>query len=195
MKKIGIFLGTFDPIHYGHLAIALEAINHGMDKVVIYPSYDAPHKDITASNQARLDMCRLALKSYDNIELSSLLVDQSLGGYSMSVLEAIMKENPNDKLYYILGSDIYKYILTWPTIRQITSYFDFLVMLRDPGDFNTCKAISSKLSNKTIMMKGKINQISSSQIKECFVMNQDTSELLPSEVYHYISKYSTYKKN
>lgn len=194
-KKIGVLLGTFDPIHNGHLSIAEKVLEYDIDEVIIFPSYDAPHKTITSSNLDRLTMCQKAVENKKNITCSSLIIDKKLGGYDMSVMNAIQANHMDSKLFYILGSDIYKNILSWQVINDLVTLCDFMVILREEDHLSMCQEISQQLPNKTHLITDHIKSISSTHIKSMIDQQHALKSLLPGPVIHYITVNNLYKKN
>lgn len=133
--KIGIFGGTFDPVHYAHLFFAQTALEAaGLDKVLFMPSPDPYYrtdKKVTDS-RLRLEMIRLAIADNENFELSDFEIRLAENGdttYTGSTLQAFKMENPDAELYFILGGDSLFSIENWQAPEVI---------------FESCTLISSK---------------------------------------------------
>lgn len=107
-KKIGIMGGTFDPIHIGHLMLAEQAYDKfELDKVLIMPTGNPPHKDnaVSAQTKHRVQMARLAIGNNKHFELSLIEVERSGYTYTFETLQILTKENPNVEYYFIIGAD------------------------------------------------------------------------------------------
>jgi nicotinate-nucleotide adenylyltransferase len=116
-QRIGLFGGTFDPIHYGHLVIAEDArVYLGLDTVYFAPAYQPPHKPqgTYSAFEHRVRMVELAIKSNQRFALS--LIETRLPGpsYTVDTVRAFRRELPADAtLYFIMGMDSLANILTW----------------------------------------------------------------------------------
>ncbi|MBI9015612.1 MAG: nicotinate (nicotinamide) nucleotide adenylyltransferase [Clostridiales bacterium] len=199
-QKLGFLLGTFDPIHNGHIHI-LEMVRAylQLDKALLVPLYDAPHKDNTviATSDERVEMCKLACKS-TALETSSLIVDHKINGYSLDLISVIKKQYPTDQLVYILGSDVFSSILKWSSLNDIISMVEFCVVLRSHDVLNEMFVIKKELEQRKATVhicEFPIKEISSSYIKSNLTNHENIKELIPPEVEAYIKKHSLYQKH
>ena len=134
--KIGIMGGTFDPIHYAHLATA-EFIrdNYKLDKILFIPSGNPPHKsyaDVTTPLD-RLKMTALAIEGRKNMEISSIEIDREGTTYTVDTiieLKRMLGDNVNFK--FITGADAIHYITTWKNYKKLLEICDFIAVTR-PG--------------------------------------------------------------
>jgi len=135
IKKIGLFGGTFNPIHNGHLKVAEEVSRFfQLDKILFIPSYLPPHKssrDI-ASATDRLKMVELALQPFSQFEASSLEVERPETSYSIITLEEVKKIYSGAQIFFIVGIDAFLEIKTWREYEKILSSCSFIVVSR-PG--------------------------------------------------------------
>lgn len=198
-QKLGFLLGTFDPIHNGHIHI-LEMVKSylELDTALLVPLYDAPHKDstIVATPQERILMCQLACNSIA-LETSSLIVDHKISGYSLNLISIIKKQYPNEQLFYILGSDVFSSILRWSSLTEMISQVEFCVVLRSHDVLNDMLFIKKELEHRNATVhicEFPIKEISSSYIKSNFMNHENINELIPSSVEAYIKKHSLYQK-
>lgn len=199
-KKLGFLLGTFDPIHNGHIHI-LEMVKSylELDTALLVPLYDAPHKDnsIVATPKERVLMCELACNSRA-LETSSLIVDHKISGYSLELISIIKKQYPTEQLFYILGSDVFSSILKWSSLSEMISMVEFCVVLRSHDVLNEMLVIKKELellNAKVHICEFPIKKISSSYIKSNFMNHENIKELIPSPVEDYIKKHALYQKN
>ncbi len=133
--RIGIFGGTFNPIHMGHLKAARRVQRKYLLKNVLFiPSYIPPHKESIeiASPIHRLKMVELALASYPQFIPSSIEIDAREKSYSIITLRKIKKLFPKTLILFILGIDAFLEIDTWKDYHQVLKQCFFVVISR-PG--------------------------------------------------------------
>lgn len=123
MKKIGIFGGTFDPIHRLHLRIALAAKERlVLDRMILVPTGNPPHKnneEVTAFVH-RKNMTALAVQSLEGFEVSDIENEMDLRkSYTSDTLDAFAERYPRDRLYFIVGSDSLFDIENWKNPANI----------------------------------------------------------------------------
>jgi nicotinate-nucleotide adenylyltransferase len=135
METIGLFGGTFDPIHLGHLRAAAEVRRKtGLDRVLFIPSYRPPHKaaGAVASAADRLRMVELACRRRAGFEASGIEVRAREKSYSILTLRKIRAQAPRARLFFILGVDAFLDIGTWHQYRRVLAECLFIVTGR-PG--------------------------------------------------------------
>jgi nicotinate-nucleotide adenylyltransferase len=134
--RIGIFGGTFDPIHYGHLRAAEEAReSFGLQKILFLPSARPPHKRgrVVSSSHHRLEMVRRAVAGNPNFHVSDLECNRPGLSYSVETLHALRGEvGPLADLYFLLGADAFLEIQTWRSCPELFELSHWVVMGR-PG--------------------------------------------------------------
>jgi nicotinate-nucleotide adenylyltransferase len=134
--KIGIFGGTFDPIHWGHLRSAEEVSeSFGLDCVYFIPASIPPHKRGQTHTAARdrLQMVRLAVARNPRFKVSTIEIQRPGISYSIDTVRDFARRlKPGDSLYFIIGLDAFREIATWKSYQEIFSLCDFIVTSR-PG--------------------------------------------------------------
>ncbi|MEW5734914.1 MAG: nicotinate-nucleotide adenylyltransferase [Thermodesulfobacteriota bacterium] len=134
MEKVGIFGGTFDPVHYGHLRIALEVREGlGLDRVVFVVSNVAPHKEVGAFAPAkdRQAMVRAAVSGVEGFELSDVEIGRPGPSYTVDTLRDLAAGGGRE-LYFIVGTDAFLEIHTWRAFPEFLKLARFVVVSR-PG--------------------------------------------------------------
>jgi len=134
MKPIGIFGGTFDPIHYGHLRAALE-LQQILDlaEVRFIPCQTPVHKQtVFASAEHRLAMLKLATKGINNFVVDPREVYRDTPSYMIETLQSLKQDFPDTPLLLIMGNDAFSQLPTWQEWQSLLDYCHILVVLR-PG--------------------------------------------------------------
>ena len=134
--RIGLFGGTFDPIHWGHLRSAEEVREaYGLDRILFIPTSKPPHKRGQTSTSARdrLAMVRLAVARNPNFRVSTVEINRPGVSYSVDTLRYFAARNPGKHAYYfILGLDAFREIGTWKEFKKVFPLCNFIVTSR-PG--------------------------------------------------------------
>lgn len=187
--KIGILGGTFNPIHIGHLILAQELREKlGLDKIIFVPTYLAPHKDNSeiASASHRYKMIKLAIKANRQFLLSDAEIKRDGLSYTIDTLKEFKKLYPVDDLYFIIGSDLLKYLDEWKDLGEIINMVKFIVATR-PG--YPLEKIPSYISTIPI----RAVDISGFEIRKAVRENKSFRYLVPEAVYKYINKNKLYR--
>ncbi len=133
--RLGLFGGTFDPIHNGHIAVAREAAaKFGLDRVWLIPAEKPPHKSgaTHASYEDRYRMVELACGNDPKFEASSL-EKGTLNSYSIDTIEKVRTGlAAGDKLFFLIGADAFAEIKTWRRWEDVVKSVEFIVVSR-PG--------------------------------------------------------------
>ena len=209
--KIGIFGGTFNPIHYGHLRVAEELAEKFLDEVIFVPTNITSNKNIDAEAetepQKRLEMIKIAIKDHKKFKISDMEIKRGGFSYSYDTIVEFKKKYKKDDLYFIAGSDAFLGLKTWKNSEKILKNIDFIVVGRPKYGFkNLSKLIDflpdnlkhkseADLKNKRIVIGGKKTiyffnttklDISSTLIRNNFKKGISNRFLLPNEVTNYI---------
>ena len=133
MKKIGIFGGTFDPIHHAHLILARDALEAlGLEKVIFVPAAASPHKldQKLAAPDVRLEMLRAAIEGEPGFECDSMELDRSVPSYAVESVEALRQREPNAELFCLVGEDNVGRLKTWHRFAELSQMVEFVVLDR-----------------------------------------------------------------
>jgi nicotinate-nucleotide adenylyltransferase len=144
LERIGLFGGTFNPIHLGHVQVIREVkAGFGLDKILIIPSALPPHKKLNSVVDAedRLEMIRLAFSDDPNFEISDVELKRSGPSYTIDTVCHFKSISPeNTKLYLIVGLDAFLEIDTWKSYNDLFSLIPFIVMSRTVNEENNAKS-------------------------------------------------------
>ena len=187
--KIGILGGTFNPVHTGHLILAEEAREKlGLDKVIFVPAFLPPHKDngdITSAAD-RLKMVKLAIKDNWYFSFSDTEIKRAGRSYTIDTIRELKEKYTDDELYFVIGSDLLRYLEEWKDLNQILEMVRFIVATR-PG--YPLEKIPSYIKTMAI----RAVDISAFEIREAIKENKSFRYLVPERVYKYITKKGLYK--
>jgi nicotinate-nucleotide adenylyltransferase len=134
-ERIGIFGGTFNPIHSGHVRAAAEVrARFALDRVLFVPSFIPPHKETAevASPRDRMAMVELALRRHRRLVASPVEIEAGGTSYSIMTLSKIGALHPGARIFFILGADAFRDIETWRDWRRVLAGCRFIVTTR-PG--------------------------------------------------------------
>lgn len=140
--RIGLFGGTFNPIHLGHIQVVHE-VQEGfaLERIILIPSALPPHKEPggVADARDRMEMIRLAIADYQNFTVSDVELKRSGPSYTIDTVRHFKSALPEDyALYLILGLDAFLEIDTWKSYTDLFLMVPFIVMARtDAGDSDT----------------------------------------------------------
>jgi nicotinate-nucleotide adenylyltransferase len=200
MERIGIYTGTFNPVHLGHLRAArygLDALR--LDKVLMIPDGISPHKkplpESTATASQRLEMLEIALRGEEKIEASSLALQPGHSGYTVETVLAVRKQYPNAKLHLLLGSDMLHTFPNWKDRETITAQASLAVFCRGGKDElsrleQTVRELEDTGAEVTLL-QNPVTEISSTQLRRLLVF-RCASEFLPEAVKTYIYQNKLY---
>lgn len=196
--KIGLYGGTFDPIHVGHLIVIENAINDmDLDKVIILPSSNPPHKkhkDKT-NTDVRVEMVSEAIKDNPKIILSTYESDTDQVIYTHHTLEYFTEALKDHELFYIMGEDSFMTIDSWRNYEKILSY-NIIVFAREDISKNSDlvkKVEKIKKDNPNIFLLNSLNiNISSTLIRNLVKENKSIKYLVKDEVEYIIKNRGLY---
>lgn len=195
-KKIGIMGGTFNPIHNGHLQLAMAAQEQvSLDQVLFMPSGNSYMKRNVLETQKRVDMVALAIAQYPNFELSLVEAQKSGNTYTCETLKYLTTSNPDVQYYFIIGADILFQIEQWRNPEQIYQLAVLVCAVRDDYDFDAIRKKGNLLKASgadIIYLNMPKSDISSTDIRAKVKSSLPISKLVPPEVAHYIEQEHLY---
>lgn len=190
MKRIGIFGGTFDPIHSAHISVALAAQKQlGLDFVLMMTSGNPPHKTDKAVLDAKIRhiMVKKAAAEYDRLIPFDFELKKKEPCYSFETLATLKSEYPEDELYFIIGGDSLRDFHTWRHPEKICEMCTLCVYFR--GEALDIESINTKMGAKIEVIDGDFFDISSSEIRSDLSMASHCQK----SVADFIEKYGLYR--
>ncbi|MDK7355691.1 nicotinate-nucleotide adenylyltransferase [Peptoniphilus harei] len=199
MKKYGIFGGSFNPIHYGHLMIC-EYIKEemGLDKVIFIPTGNPPHKDLELSAEDRYEMVRLAISPNPDFEISDIETTRVEKSYTVDTIRELKKIYKEEKLYFLIGLDSLFQLKTWMKIGDLSQEIEFVVALR-PGYLDKEEVnkeidfLRENFGTKINLIKTPLYEISSTDLRDRIREGKSLRYLIPKKVLDYIEESGFYK--
>ncbi len=195
--KIGLFGGTFNPIHNGHLRVVEEAKHHlKLDRILLVPAGDPPHKagdDITAKED-RLAMVRLAA-GIIGAEVSEWELSQEEKSYSVLTLEHFREVYPDDELFFIIGADSFRDLPSWWHYRELLTLCTFVVISRPDIEKESLlsRYAGDEKPPRVFFLDHILMDISSTNIRQRVSEGKDISRLVPEAVLAYIQSHRLYQ--
>jgi len=192
MHKLGIFGGTFNPVHNMHLSMATQFLSQmELDECLFVPAYLSPFKTESSeeivSPEHRLKMLELALWKYDKFKIEIYELMKKGISYTIDTIKYIRTKYPESELFLLIGSDQLKDFTKWKDWELILSQVKLCVVKRH--DLNTNDLNFPGLAFIDIPE----SDISSSKIRAMLRNNQTVSSLVPKEVEDYIINHTLYK--
>ena len=195
---IGIFGGTFDPPHHGHLALASAACQQlKLDCVLWVLTPYPPHKpnQRITTLEYRLEMVRAIVEDEPAFELSRVEIDRPAPHFAVDTLKILGDRNPGTHLTYLLGGDSLRDLPLWHQAPKFVRLVDSLGVLRRPNVLADLPALERDLPGlreKLRFIETPPLQISSTDIRRRIQNNQPYKHLLPAEVYAIIQENGLY---
>ena len=191
--KIGLYFGTFNPIHIGHIAIANHMAEYSdLDKIwmVITPHNPFKKKSSLLDNNHRYQMVLEALETYDKIEPSNIEFNLPQPSYTVYTLAHLEEKYPQHEFCLIMGEDNLKSLHKWKNYEVILERHDIYVYPRiSEGTVETQFDNHSKIHK----VDAPIMEISSTMIRKAIKDGKNIRPLLPPEVHTYIDQMNFYK--
>lgn len=196
VRKVGIYGGSFDPVHHGHMRSALEVVRHlHLDELRLVPSGNPPHRSQPRVDAAhRKVMLELASANVPEFVVDPREMERQQPSYTIDTLEAIQVEVPQATLTLIIGMDQFSAFDTWHRWQELLQRVDLAVMER-PGESLSASArelMSGQLAERITIIKVTQLDISSSQIRHDLQHGKDIQFLVHFAVRRYISEHRLY---
>ena len=197
--NLGIYGGTFDPIHNGHVHAANEILkNSPCDKIIFVPAADPPHKknNIITPFEKRFQWIKMVIEHYKNIDVSDLENSMNIS-YSVDLFNQLSNNYKGHKLYIIMGSDMSATFSTWKDYEEILTLASPITLVRDYYQ----QAIDQRLNNQqknlfeNSILKIKTLDISSTFIKDEIKDSKDVRKFVPKNIHKEVQEYYCYLKS
>ena len=199
MRRIGIYGGTFNPPHIGHIRAAIGAVRSlELDKLLVIPDRIAPHKELpegSASPEQRMEMLRIAFASCPEIEVSDIELCREGKSYTVDTVEQLRLQYPNEELILLMGTDMFLSFHQWREPERILEQVSLGVFYR--GEKGERPAIEERKSqmeaqgHRVYLVRNEIVDISSTDLRRMLVF-RCADPFLPEGVGAYIQSQGLY---
>jgi nicotinate-nucleotide adenylyltransferase len=197
--RLGIFGGTFDPPHIGHLVLAAEAQHQlKLERVLWVLTPDPPHKEgrSITSLEIRLQLLQAAVGDDPAFMLSRVDIDRLPPHYALDTMRLLALQYPGDELIYLMGSDSLRDLPTWHQPQDFIKNCKELGVMHRPGDLARLDEVETKIPGLTYKVRwvlAPLLQISSSDIRQRAMDGRAYRYFLPPTVYRLIQAHGLYR--
>ena len=200
-NRIGLFGGTFDPPHLGHLILASEAQTQlELDRLLWILTPEPPHKQeqFITSTDHRLAMVELAIKDNPAFELSRIELDRPGPHYTLDTIKLIAEQNPNADIVPVIGGDSLRDLPKWHEPQKLVYACHWIGVMRRPHDESNLDELESQLpgiSSKVHYVDAPLLEIASREIRSRIAKGHSVRYYLPATVYEYINQHHLYDQS
>lgn len=199
MAKIGIYGGSFNPPHLGHILAAREfrrALD--LDLMLFVPAAQPPHKELAPDSpdaQTRLDLVKLAIRDLPWAKADDLELRREGASYTVDTVKQLRANYPNDELFLCMGTDMFQSFDTWYHPKKICSMAKIVMAHREDPDSEAlqeqAKSFKKKFDTVPILIKNEFLEMSSTQARRLLILG-GAEDLLDAEVLRYIREKGLY---
>ncbi|MBR2293544.1 MAG: nicotinate (nicotinamide) nucleotide adenylyltransferase [Clostridia bacterium] len=199
MLRVGIYGGTFAPIHNGHVAAAKAFMEQmKLDYLFVIPTYMAPHKEMTESDNPlyRLRMCELAFEGVDGVVISDVELKRGGKSYTYDTLKELQR--PDTRLFLLCGTDMVLTFDTWYRFEDILKMCYPVYVRRENDPLLTGRVVSKigeYYEKYGVMFRRIVTdpiELSSTEIRRAVREGKDISDLVPKGVEQFIRENRLY---
>ena len=206
-RIIGVFGGTFDPVHNGHVLTISELLEKlPFEKILVIPNFQPPHRESPqVSYKHRYEMASLAFKDIPKTEVDSREYLREGPSYAIKTVKEVMSEEEGARVVMIVGSDSFVDIHSWYKWKELINMVDFVILKRPDRPLSKNKKaqnlVSSEWFKKDLFEDGQLNifeievtplKISSSSIRENIAKGKKIDHLVNTLVEEYIKEHGLY---
>lgn len=199
MAKIGIYGGSFNPPHLGHILAAREfqrALD--LDLVLFVPAAQPPHKDLAPDSpdaRTRLELVKLAVRDLPWARVEDLELRREGASYTVDTVKQLRADYPNDELFLCMGTDMFQSFETWYHPKKICSMAKVVMAHREDPDSEALKeqvkSFEKKFDTAPVLIKNEILEMSSTQVRRLLILG-GAEDFLDPAVLVYIREQGLY---
>lgn len=189
---IGLYFGSFNPVHHGHLIVANHILNESkVQEIWFVVSPQNPFKETSSmlNEQHRLSLVKLAIDDTPGMRASNIEFSLPKPSYTIDTLVYLEEKYPNHKFQVVMGSDGYKNIYQWKNAEQLLKNYPIIIYNR-PGF-----EITEKQKGKVIIVDAPLLEISSTHIRKLIKAKKSIQYLVPENVLKEIAKEHYYSSS
>ncbi len=200
MARIGVFGGSFDPIHQGHLILAERCRDKArLDAVLFVPAFRSPLKDRPQISDAqRLEILKLAIAGHESFQISMFEIEREEPSFTVDTLRHLASEHPQDELFFLMGADSLAEFHRWRDPQEICKLSTLLIVGRPNANEPNFEVLAEMLdegaiaSVKNQLIESPLVDISSTEIRRRVASAESIRFLLPRSVEKYIETQKLY---
>jgi nicotinate-nucleotide adenylyltransferase len=195
---IGLFGGTFDPPHIGHLILSAEAVSQlGLDRLLWILTPDPPHKQgqLITPLEHRQAMVKLAIRDEPHFEFSSMEIERPGPQYAVDTVKMVADLNPGAGLVYVMGGDSLRELPTWNRPADLVGMLDHVGVFRRPGEPIDLPALEKSIPGLTVKVQyldAPLLDIAAHEIRLRVSEGRPFRYYLPPAVFAYIMGHNLY---
>jgi nicotinate-nucleotide adenylyltransferase len=185
MLRLGLYGGSFDPVHHAHLILARQALEDlQLDRVIFIPAAESPFKpgNTAASAEDRLEMIRLAIQSEPAFAVDRIEIDREPPSYTIHTVKSYKAQYPREKLIFLVGEDHVESLPKWNDFDELVQLVNFAILSRSDLPLRVDYPV----------VRRRID-LSSTEIRRRVVCNLPISYLVPESVLRYINEKNLYR--
>ena len=191
MKKVGIYSGSFNPIHHGHVMLANYLVEFSdLDELwfVVTPQNPLKKKEDLLDDDERLKMVQLAIGDDPRIHVSDIEMHLPTPSYTINTLTALSEQHPDSEFVFVCGMDSLQNLKNWREYQKILDNYELLVFPREGYD-------GGELINypSVTVLKTPILEISSTFIRQCVKEGRDVRHFMPEKAFEYMKENRFYE--
>ncbi len=189
--RTGLFGGTFDPIHTGHIELAKKVMSHfSLDRIIFIPAGNPPHKlsKKRADKIHRLNMVKLATEGFSGFEVSDFEVFSKTPSYSYITITHFKEKYPDDEILFVVGADSFRDFPEWKNYETLISLCEFIVVSRPNISKESYYEKYEGIKNfpKALFIDDADFDFSSTEIRNLIKNNDLKNGFVPKKVQDYI---------
>lgn len=190
MRRVGVFGGSFNPIHLGHLIVAEEARRRlRLSEVCFVPSYNPPHKLLRVGFEDRCRMVELAVEDNPHFTVSRVEEGRKGRSFTVETIRLFKEQHPGDRVYFLMGADQFSELSTWRSPEELFKLCQVVVLLR-PGYEPSPRG---RFVKEAIFLSVPQLEIASSRLRRRLHRGERVRYLIPQPVIHYIEERGLYR--
>ena|SRR5215469_4187654 len=185
MLRLGLYGGSFDPVHHAHLILARQALEDlKLDRVFFIPAAESPFKpgSTAASAEDRLEMLRLAIQGESAFAVDRIEIDREPPSYTIHTVKSYKAQYPREKLIFLVGEDHVESLPKWNDFDELIQLVNFAILSRSDLPLRVDYPV----------VRRRID-LSSTEIRRRVVCNLPISYLVPESVLRYINEKNLYR--
>ncbi len=187
VKKVGVYGGSFNPIHLGHIGIIKYVLTQKkLDKLIVVPVGNPSHREGLISSRVRMEMAVAACRDIEGVEVSDIEIREMGTSYTYETLMKLKKIYPEAVFYEIIGEDSADYLHEWKEYHKMIEEAKFIVLRRRGWGYTPAHP-------NIEVLESPIFPYSSTEVRGAIRDGRDTSAMITPEVADIIRKYRLYK--